>query len=99
LQAMLSSALSLLKEGFLATEDLSRLLKALDQIRLEFRYENVDFDSVRAVSVSLVRAECVKLAVALKDCIADGDLLQAWKDEASADPLPEVRFSVANSET
>lgn len=51
------------------------------------------FDSVRAVAVSLVRAECVKVALALKNRIADDGTLQAWIDEAKTDPLPEVRFS------
>jgi len=97
LQPMLSAALSLLKENLLATEDLNRLMAALAKIRFEFRYEDVDFDSVRAVSISLVRGECVKLAVVLKDHIADDNTLQGWLDEANSDPLPEVRFSLVNS--
>ncbi len=97
LQAMLIAALSLLKEHLLTAEDFDRLMKALSKIRLEFRYEDVDFDSVRAVSISLVRAECVKLAVVLKDRIADDGTLRAWIDEAKSDPLPEVRFSLASS--
>ncbi len=95
LHVMLSVARSLLEEGLLPTEDFDRLMKALDKIRVEFRYDNVNFDGARAVSVSLVRAECVKLAVALKDHIADNGALQAWTDEAKSDPLPEVRFSLA----
>jgi hypothetical protein len=86
--------LSLLKENFLTAEDFDRLMKALSKIRLEFRYEDVDFDSVRAVSISLVRAECVKLAVALKDRVTDDGTLQAWIEEAKSDSLPEVRFSL-----
>jgi hypothetical protein len=97
LQPMLSAALSLLEDNLLATDDLSRLTKALEKIRLEFRYGNVDSDSARAVSLSLVRAECVKLAAALKDLIADEGTLQAWIDEAKSDPLPEVRFSLAKA--
>jgi hypothetical protein len=96
LHAMLDAALSLLKEGVLTKEDLNRLMKALEKIRLEFRYETVDFDSKGAVSISLVRAECVKLAAALKDCVADDGTLEAWIDEAKSDPLPEVRLSLAN---
>lgn len=97
LQAMLTAALSLLKENFLTAEDFDRLMSALSKIRLEFRYADVNFDSVRAVSISLVRAECVKLAVALKDRIADDGTLKAWIDEAKSDPLPEVRFSLGSS--
>jgi hypothetical protein len=97
LQGMLSAALSLLKENSLTVEDFNRLKKTLSKIRLEFRYEDVDLNGVRAVSISLVRAECVKLAVALKDRIADDGTLQAWIEEAKSDPLPEVRFSLAIS--
>jgi len=97
LQPMLGAALSLLEENFLATEDSSRLMKVLEKIRLEFRYDDVDFDSARAVSISLVRAECVKLAAALKDLVANESTLQAWLDEAKSDPLPEVRFSLAKA--
>jgi hypothetical protein len=49
------------------------------------RYEDVALDTMEAVSASLVRAQCVRLAVALKDSVADDGSLQA-----SADPLPEV---------
>lgn len=97
LTAMLSAALTLLKYEFLLAEDFNRLTQTISGIRREFRYEDVDFDTMRAVSVSLVRAECVKLAVALKDRIADDGTLQAWIDEAKVDPLPEVRFSLVNS--
>jgi hypothetical protein len=62
LQAMLSAALSLLKDDAFTGEDLNRLMNALEKIRLEFRYESVDFVGVRAVSLSLIRAECVKLS-------------------------------------
>jgi hypothetical protein len=99
LQAMLTAALSLLKESFFENDDLNRLMQALGKIRLEFRYGNVDFDSARAVSISLVRAECVKLIVALKDIIADDGTVEAWIDEAKSDPLPEVRFSLGNSKS
>jgi len=52
---------------------------------------------MRAVSVSLVRAECVKLAAALKGRVEDDGTLPALDDEAKSDPLPEVRFSLAES--
>ena len=67
------------------------------RIRREFRYEDVGLDTMEAVSVSLVRAECVKLAVALKDRVADDGTLQAWIDEAKIDPLPEVRFALTEA--
>ena len=97
LQVLLSTALSLLKENMLITEDLKRLTKTLEKIRVEFSYEAVDFVGVRAASLSLIRAECVKLAAALKGRIADNGTLETWIEEAKSDPLPEVRLSLANS--
>ena len=98
LTATLSSALILLNSNCLQTEDLKRLMQAMSRIRRELRYEDVEFDTMEAVSISLIRAECVKLAVALKDRIADDDgTIQAWIDEAKSDPLPEVRFSLMAS--
>jgi hypothetical protein len=97
LSAMLGTALILLKDNFLLTQDLERLMQTMSRIRREVRYEDVDFDTMEAVSVSLIRAECVKLAVALKERVADDGSLQAWIDEAKSDPLPEVRFSLAES--
>ena len=58
-------------------------MQAISRIRRELRYEDVEFDTMEAVSISLVRAECVKLAVALKDRIADDDgTIEAWINEA-----------------
>ena len=95
LSAMLAAARTLLKDNFLLDEDFKRLLETLSMIRSEYRYENVDFDTMRAVSVSLVRAECVKLAAALKGCVADDGTLQGWIDDAKSDALPEVRFALS----
>jgi hypothetical protein len=76
LSAMLNSARTLLKDNFLLDEDLKRLMQTISMIRSEFRYENVEFDTMRAVSISLVRAECVRLADALKGRVADDGTLQ-----------------------
>ena len=94
LSAMLRAARSLLKLGFLEGEDLKRLTETISEIRREMRYEEVALDTMDAVSLSLVRAECVRLAVTLKDCVTDDGSVQAWIDEAKTDPLPEVRFSL-----
>jgi hypothetical protein len=94
LSAMLDAARALLRDNFLLDEDLKRLMETISMIRSEYRYENVDFDTMRAVSVSLVRAECVKLADALKGRVADDGTLQGWNDDAKTDPLPEVRFAL-----
>ena len=97
LPALLGTARALLKDNFLLAEDFQRLTQTMLRIRREFRYEDVGLDTMEAVSVSLVRAECVKLAVALKDRVADDGTLQAWIDEAKIDPLPEVRFALTEA--
>ena len=97
LQATLRTASILLKDNFFTGGDLERLKAALAEIRVQFFYESVEnLESIRAVSISLVRAACVKLAAMLKDRINDDETLQAWLDEAKTDPLPEVRFAVAD---
>ncbi|MDR3483402.1 MAG: SIR2 family protein [Bradyrhizobium sp.] len=93
LTSMLAAALELLKLDFLGSEDLRHLTETISEIR-GVHYEDVTLNSMEAVSASLVRAECVKLAVALKERIADDGSFQAWIDEAKSDPLPEVRFSL-----
>jgi hypothetical protein len=93
LTAMLAAALKLLNLDFLGVEDINRLTETISEIR-GVRYEDVALNTMEAVSASLVRAECVKLAVALKDRGADDEALLAWIDEAKSDPLPEVRFSL-----
>ena len=94
LSAMLAAARSLLELGVLEEEDLKRLRETISEIRREVRYEDVALDTMDAVSASLVRAQCVRLAVTLKDRVPDDGSLQAWIDEASVDSLPEVRFSL-----
>ncbi|MCP3415681.1 SIR2 family protein [Bradyrhizobium brasilense] len=93
LPAMLAAALKLLHLEFLGKEDIKRLTDTISEIR-GVRYEDIALNTMEAVTASLVRAECVKLAAALKEHIADDVSLQAWLDEAKDDPLPEVRFSL-----
>lgn len=94
LPALLDAAQNLLRNDLLHQEDLRRLVETLAVIRSEFCYLNVELDTMRAVSVSLVRAASVKLASALIGRIADDGTLQGWIDDAKSDPLPEVRFAL-----
>jgi hypothetical protein len=72
-------------------------METISEIRHEVRYEDVALDTMDAVSAPLVRAECLRLAFALNERVADDGSLQTWIDEASTDPLPEVRFSLTES--
>lgn len=97
LPALLDAVRKLLKNDFLHDEDLKRLVETLAVVRSEFRYQNVELDTMRAVSVSLLRAASVKLASALIGRVADDGTLQGWIDDTKSDPLPEVRFALAKT--
>jgi hypothetical protein len=97
LHSLLGAALLLLKDGFLEPHNKEQLMQALSDLLVETQYADIEHDSGRAVSISLVRVECVKLAAALrKEEVDDDGTLQKWIDAAPSDPLPEVRFSIAD---
>jgi hypothetical protein len=96
LHSLLGAALSLLKDGFLKASDAVRLMRALSDLLVETQYADVDLDSRKAVVVSLIRVECVKLATALQAHVHDDGSLHGWIDDAKSDSLPEVRFSIAD---
>ena len=72
-----------------------RLEEALADLMAETSYDKVEIDSKRAVSISLVRAACVRLARVLQDSGSGGVFAKAWLNIASTDPLPEVRFALS----
>jgi len=94
LNALLQCTRRLMEENLLGTAHRARLAEALGDLRVETIYANIDPDSREAVSISLVRAECVKLARALDRIGAGGTVAAAWIAAAEADPLPEVRFTL-----
>jgi hypothetical protein len=95
LNALIHCAGKLVEMNRLRAEDRSRISEALGDLITETAYEKIDFDSREATSVSLVRAECVRLARALQDCGAGGTNADAWLSAAELDPLPEVRYALA----
>jgi hypothetical protein len=95
LHVLLYAVTMLVGDQRLTDTDMSRLVRSLSELRDETRYCDVPLDSRRAVSISLIRKQCVQLAQALKAKIADDGTLDAWIADGSSDPLPEVRFAVA----
>ncbi len=73
-------------------------MRALALVRDDTKYTNIPLDSRRAVTISLIRQECVKIAKLLRSRIADDGTLASWIEEARADPLPEVRFEAMAAE-
>ncbi|KAF7962292.1 hypothetical protein AWV80_23430 [Cupriavidus sp. UYMU48A] len=93
LNSLLECARKLLAIGRVPAEFPGRLMDALSDLLSRTNYMEIDTASIRAVSISLVRAQCVKLAVALMPLVEDDGTLERWLDEAKADALPEVRFA------
>jgi hypothetical protein len=81
--------------GILSEDDRSRVAPLLGELLIEQKYERIDPDSREAVSVSLVRAECVRLAHALEKAGTSSPDITAWLMIVPIDPLPEVRFALA----
>ncbi|WP_133647762.1 SIR2 family NAD-dependent protein deacylase [Paraburkholderia flava] len=95
LHALLNTARLLLKDGVIENAYAVRLMAAIADLLIETQYAGVDITSRRAVSISLVRVACVKLAMELRLHVDDDGTLREWIDAANCDPLPEVRFSLA----
>jgi hypothetical protein len=96
LNCLLQCARRLAEASMLAPAHASRLSEALGDLLAETAYETIDPDSREAVSVSLVRAECVRLARTLDHLGIPGGPPAAWLSAADTDPLPEVRFALLN---
>jgi len=87
--------MQLLEAATLTDRHKERIAQALEELLFETDYQKVERDSRFAITVSLTRAECVRLAAALQQHGAAGRAFQDWLSAASIDPLPEVRFAVA----
>jgi hypothetical protein len=96
LSTLVWCARRLVEEKALTPDDKGRLGAALGDLLVETAYERVDPRSWTAVTVSLVRAECVRLAQALRAEDSVMTETDAWLEAAAVDTLPEVRFLVAN---
>jgi hypothetical protein len=95
---MLDAMTHLVKMGFCDPSDLPPLLQALGDLRIETRYDAIEIDSEEAITVSLVRRECVGLTLALQPIVSDDGTLAGWLDDARTDPLPEVRFRLSKAD-
>jgi len=98
LQAKLWTAKEMLCRDFLDTESISSLIDALPIIYDSAAYTNIFLLSRESVSVSHIRAECIRLAVEILRRSDHQDTeLKRIVSESKEDALPEVRFaSVTN---
>ena len=99
LQMRLHAARALLLTGWIDSKGANRLIVALKDLATTADYMNIPLDSHEAVTVSLIRAECVRLAKSLETHGVADAILTEWLQAAQSDPLPEVRFSLLEKET
>ena len=98
LNALLHCVRILAEANFLSSQHTARLAEALDDLFVETDYLNIDPDTREAVSLPLVRAECVKLARTLDRMGIGSAVTTSWIAAASVDPLPEVRFALSEED-
>ncbi|WP_367188847.1 SIR2 family protein [Burkholderia sp. Ed8] len=76
------------------TEDQCRTLaEVIPDVFRSVDYRNVDPHSEEAVTASIIRSACIKLALVLTQRFPDYRELADLLDSSAADPLPEVRFA------
>jgi len=94
LAALVWTSTQMYIKGYLSKDDIDSLVEILPVIFDNADYRRVPAASQEAISVSLVRAECVRLARAF---VGGGhganDELFRILEEAKVDALPEVRFA------
>ena len=91
---LISVANQMYTKGFLSDADTESLIDVLPIIFDNSDYSNTPHTSHEAVSVSLRRAECAKLARNILGMTKTNKELLSIVEEARHDALPEVRFAV-----
>jgi len=92
LTALLWTAGELLKRNWLPASEVKTFVECLPELFYSVDYKNIDPASEEAVTASLIREQCVRLALELLKKSSDQTLVDLI-ESAKADPLPEVRFA------
>lgn len=90
---LLGAARQMLEKNLLSHEDINSLVESLPAIYDDTDYERSTPFGSETVSISIVRAECVKLTRSLLDSGRNSDELSRLLEKSSVDALPEVRFA------
>jgi hypothetical protein len=83
----------LLVAGLLSSEQIASLVEALGDLLEETKYDQPDWTGPRAISMSVIRTECVKLAKDLANRGLTDKAITDWIEIGQTDPLPEIRWS------
>ncbi len=90
LQALYLST-SLVSDRNISDDDQSRLIDALSALRQETAYEFWRAENPRTPTMTLVRAQCVRLANSFRKVGIAHPTILGWIEDAKIDPMPEVR--------
>jgi hypothetical protein len=94
LATLVTCAERLASAGHFKKEDIERLMVVLSDLHVASEYSAIDPESRLAISASLLRAACVRLASKLQQAGFSGPQTAAWLSDFQNDPLPEVRFAL-----
>jgi tetratricopeptide (TPR) repeat protein len=98
----LSSALYLagkfVEDGDVSDDDKQELLAVLDKLQTETAYTSWETSDPRTINITHIRAQCVKLAEQLRHAGVVHDAIAFWIDRSKDDPMPEVRYALADLE-
>lgn len=88
----------LVNAGRYKDEHLARITHVLDELYQTLDYRAIDPESRFAISASLLRAACVRLSHSLRAVGITTQPITTWLEAASSDPLPEVRYALAEGD-
>jgi len=96
----LSSALyvagKFVEDGDLSDNDKRELLAVLEKLQTETAYTSWETSDARTINITHIRAQCVKLAEQLQHAGVVHSAITFWIDRSKDDPMPEVRYALAD---
>jgi hypothetical protein len=95
--SVLGAIRRIVDQRLLSQTQIERVVRAVVAIEATTEYRTVEPSSERAVSVSILRAACVRLAVSLLPLHSGRYFaaLDALIENSARDPLPEVRYAAS----
>jgi len=91
----LEAVIYFVEKGELSKSEESRLADTLEILRTETEYDNWSGSNEQSITLTLVRASCVRLAHKLKMRGSVHTAVLRWLSNAKDDAIPEARFALA----